>query len=147
MSSSNIVVYFILVYYFTDLYVSTFLSLTIFMFREMTEQVNNPGISRNGMFVEVKEHNYEVGKYPGRTIEVTIMDSAVIAGLPHENFKRQFSAMTGTPMSEIKYVFNYGEIRQWFVTIISKQKYEALNMKEYGTRRQRGEQGERFKFL
>lgn len=76
----------------------------------MTEQINIPNTSRSVMFLEVKEHTYEVGKYPGRTIQVTIVDSAVIAGLPHKKYKRQISVMTGTPMSEIKCVFNYDEI-------------------------------------
>ena len=87
------------------------------------------------------------GSFPGRTIEVTIVDAGVIAGLSHDSFKRKFASMTGTPLSEIKGVFNYDEVRQWYVTSMSNQKYEALNMKEFVVRRARVEPGERFRLF
>ena len=87
------------------------------------------------------------GSLSGRTIEVTIVDAGVIAGLSHDSFKRKFASMTRTPLSEIKGVFNYGEVHQWYVTSMSNQKYEALNMKEFVVRRARGEPGERFRLF
>lgn len=49
-----------------------------------------------------------------------------------------------TPTSEIVNVYNYGDIKTWFVTIASKEKYENKHMMEYEARRREGVTGERF---
>ena len=108
----------------------------------MAKEARVPAIK--SIFLEVEEDAYQVGKHHPKTLEVSIVDATVVAGIPHEFLKRQLAALTRIPTTEITRVYTYGDIKTWYVCIGSQDMFNKLHMTEHGLRRRPGSSMDRF---
>ena len=80
------------------------------------------------MIYEVEEVEFQVVEHAPRTLEVTITDANILVAMSHDQFKQHFSILTSTPLIEIINVYNYGDIKIWYVTLASNRRYEQSHV-------------------